>query len=122
MEGKLLSPLFICLQEFGESFGSHAFRTLFQCPNVVVNCSSSGKITKDLIKKWCKDALIPSVYEKCLLFLDSWSGHPDQQMMQGLFPTGSPCEILKIPLKQLPLFSHWMYISFVNGRYLQKTL
>jgi hypothetical protein len=39
-EDKLLSPLFICLQEAGGSFGPHVAQSLFQCPNVVVNCSS----------------------------------------------------------------------------------
>ncbi len=103
LEGKLLSPLFICLQEVGGSFGPLVAQNLFQCPNIVVNCSSSGKMTKNLVKIWCKDALIPSVKEKCLLLLDSWSGHSDHQMIQELFPTGASCEILKIPPKTTSL-------------------
>jgi len=46
IEGKLLSSLFICLQEVGGKFGLIVAQNLLRCSNVAVNCSSSGKMTR----------------------------------------------------------------------------
>jgi hypothetical protein len=46
LDEKLLSPLFICFQEQDGKFGPQVEKNLFQCPNVVVHCSTSGKMSK----------------------------------------------------------------------------
>ncbi len=48
--GKLLSPLFIVLQEPTGSFGSRVQQTLFSAPNIYVTASKSGKLTKAELK------------------------------------------------------------------------
>ncbi len=103
LEGKLLSSLFICLQESGGKFGPRVQQNMFQCPNVVVYCSKSGKMTKELVREWCEESLIPAISSKSLLLLDSWSGHSDTENICSLFSQDKPCEILKIPPKTTSL-------------------
>jgi hypothetical protein len=44
---KLLSPLFIVLQETSGDFGPRVRQTLFTAPNLSVRASSSGKLPKN---------------------------------------------------------------------------
>ena len=46
IDGNLLTPLFICLQEEGE-FGPQVIQRLLKPENVYVSCSFSGKMTKN---------------------------------------------------------------------------
>jgi hypothetical protein len=71
MDGKLLSTLFLGLKEKDGIFGPIGSQNLFTCDNVVVNCSSSGKMNKPLTKQWIIESVIPSVDKKYLLMLDS---------------------------------------------------
>ena len=77
IDRNLLTPLFICLQEEKREFGQQVIQRLLKPENVYVSCSSSGKMTKKLVKEWYRNALLPSVEEKCVLLLDSWTGHKD---------------------------------------------
>jgi hypothetical protein len=53
LDGRHLSPLFLCLQEGAGEFG---IRTqVFRPENVAVYCSSSGKMSKELVKNWFSD-------------------------------------------------------------------
>lgn len=47
-DGKLLSPLFIVLQEPSGTFGPRVQENLFRAPNVIVTASKSGKMTSGL--------------------------------------------------------------------------
>jgi hypothetical protein len=99
LDGKLLSPLFLCLQEPDGKFGQRVQQNLFNCPNIVVQCSSSGKMSKELMNLWCNDSLVPSISAKSLLLLDSWSGHSDKDNICSFFSRDKPCLILTIPPK-----------------------
>jgi hypothetical protein len=55
-DDKLLSPLFIVLQEPTGIFGPRILQTLFKSPNMYVRASTSGKLTKEELKVWFKDA------------------------------------------------------------------
>jgi hypothetical protein len=52
--GRLLSPLFVILQEPTGKFGPRVKKELFRAPNIYVTASTSGKLTKDL-RIWFKD-------------------------------------------------------------------
>jgi hypothetical protein len=60
-------------------------------------------MTKDLVKVWCKESLLPSVSWKSLLLLDSWTGHSDTNNICSEFSQENSCEILKIPPKTASL-------------------
>jgi hypothetical protein len=70
-DGKLLSPLFLCLQETDDEFGPRISANLQQRANVYVTCSKSGKLTKSLLHDWCSNVFFPTAPTKALLFLDS---------------------------------------------------
>ncbi|XP_067208309.1 uncharacterized protein [Linepithema humile] len=73
-DGKLLSPLFIVLQEHSGTFGPRVQENLFRASNVIVTASKSGKMTSDHFKKWLEEAYFPNVGRDSVLLLDSWSG------------------------------------------------
>nr|XP_012217672.1 PREDICTED: uncharacterized protein LOC105669351 isoform X1 [Linepithema humile] len=73
-DGKLLSPLFIVLQEHSGTFGSRVQENLFRASNVIVTASKSGKMTSDHFKKWLEEAYFPNVGRDSVLLMDSWSG------------------------------------------------
>lgn len=99
MNGKIVGPLFVCLQEASGRLGPRVSRTIYRAENIHVTCSKSGKLTKSHIQYWAKEVLRPSVQENCLLFLDSWSGQTDPTSIDEAFNENIQCELLQIPPK-----------------------
>jgi len=101
LDGRLLSPLFLCIQEGSGEFG---IRTqVYRPENVAVYCSSSGKMSKGLAKSWFLDSFMPSMDTKALLLLDSWTGQSDRKMFEDLLTDDKTINILKIPPKTTSL-------------------
>lgn len=72
--GELISPLYIVLQEkTGDKFGTQVAQNIFQCPNISVSCSKSGKMGKKHLEEWVSDVLVPATGDSCVLVVDSWS-------------------------------------------------
>ena len=61
MDGRLLSPVFICLQEPSGRLGPTVESRMLKLPNVSISCSKSGKLTKTHIEYWCRNVLRPNV-------------------------------------------------------------
>jgi hypothetical protein len=95
--GKLLSPLFIVLQEPTGSFGPRVMQTLFTAPNIYVRSSKSGKLTKEELKIWFTEVFFPAVGERSVLLLDSWTTYKDKAMIKSVTPADKELEILTIP-------------------------
>ena len=72
-DGKLLSPMLVCLQETtGDNFGPRVALTLNSVPdNLYVVCSKSGKLKKAHVKKWSSHCLSPHIDAKTMLLIDS---------------------------------------------------
>ena len=66
--------MFLCLEEPNGRMDDIVKRNLFEPKNVVITCSSSGKLTSSLVKYWRDKVLVPSIGKKTLLLSDSWSG------------------------------------------------
>ena len=98
LDGHLLSPLFLCLQEPKGPMSGNIRTNLFKATNVVVTCSSSGKLTTSLVEYWRDNALLPSVGDrkKFLLLSDCWGG---QASGKGLYEQIPGCTRLEIPKK-----------------------
>jgi hypothetical protein len=98
LDGHVLSPLYLCLKEpkghMSENIRSHLFKT----SNVVVTCSSSGKLTTSLVEYWRDHVLLPSLGQrkKFLLISDCWGGQADGK---GLYDHIPGCTRLEIPKK-----------------------
>ena len=77
MAGKLMDPVFICLQDSTGKLGPRVKQSIYQASNIRVTCSKSGKLTKTHIQYWAENILSPSVSEDCLPLLDSRSDQTD---------------------------------------------
>lgn len=98
LDGELLSPVYLCLKEpkgrMSENIRSH----LFKASNVIVTCSSSGKLTTSLVEYWRDKVLLPSLGQrkKFLLISDCWGGQTDGKNLYNHIPG---CTRLEIPKK-----------------------
>lgn len=77
--GKLVPQVFLCLQEPTGKFGPQVLTVIdkleLEFKNIVVTCSKSGKLTKDLYGQFLESILVPYVKQnKFLLIIDSWGG------------------------------------------------
>ena len=71
LDGQLVGPMYLCLQETNGCMGDIVKRRLFQAKNVVITYSSLGKLTNSLVKYWRDKVLVPSNSRKTLLLSDS---------------------------------------------------
>ena len=57
---------------------------LFAASNVVVTCSSLGKLTGSLVEYWRDHVLRPFAPSKCLLISDYWPGQRDLKIYSAV--------------------------------------
>ncbi|XP_077279989.1 uncharacterized protein LOC143907229 [Temnothorax americanus] len=107
--GKLLPFVYLCMQEPTNKFGPTVSKTVEKLTaefgNVVVTCSKSGKLTKDLYKKYLETTLKPYVTDNnFLLIIDSWGGQTDAPLHDEVFGNDgkATCTLKVIPGKCTP--------------------
>ena len=61
LDGQVLGPVLLCLQEVNGKMGEIVKKNLFRPTNVVITCSSSGKLTSSLVTYW-KEKLFITIY------------------------------------------------------------
>lgn len=94
LDGQLCSNFFLCLYEPTGKIGPTV--KYFQAKNVVVTCSSSGKLSKGHVIYWLNNCLKPVVKnDEFMLILDSWSTQTNTEMYDNLF--GSKYHLKIIP-------------------------
>jgi hypothetical protein len=71
LDGRIVGPMYLCLQEPNGKMGETVKKNLFKPANVVITCSSSGKLTTSLVSYWRDNCLLASIGKKCLLLSDS---------------------------------------------------
>ncbi len=59
--------------------------------------STSGKLTKDLLKEWFTEVFFPNVGNKSALLLDSLITYNDKNLINRVTPSNKQLEILTIP-------------------------
>ena len=91
--------MFLCLQEPNGRMGDIVKRNLFEPKNVVITCSSSGKLTSSLVKYWRDKVLVPSIGKKTLLLSDSWSGQNDESIYHDIKSIKKEIRRIQIPPK-----------------------
>jgi len=96
MEGKLMSPMFVCLQEVGGKFPPTIQIPCFE--NLVVRCPKSGKLDKTLVKEFMECVFKPIVKKKSIkeavLIVDSWKTQKAEELYTD--------DEIKIDFKILP--------------------
>ncbi|XP_046753391.1 uncharacterized protein LOC124416409 [Diprion similis] len=111
MSGRVLPPVFVCLQETTGTFGPRVQKTVNEYAkkysNVVITSSKSGKLTTGLYKDFLRNALKPYVQnEKFLLLIDSWGGQTNPELYDEMFQDDKKlptCTMKIIPPKCTPL-------------------
>ncbi|XP_044580607.1 uncharacterized protein LOC123262454 isoform X2 [Cotesia glomerata] len=111
LSGKLLSHVFICLQEptgdFGPRIKKNVEEYLKKYKNVIVTSSKSGKLTTTLYKNFLEKCLMPYVQKnKFLLIIDSWTGQVKPELYDEIFQDDKKmptCTFKVIPPKCTPL-------------------
>lgn len=100
-DGYLAPKLFICFQEHGGRFGPRVEVSVRenQPNNIVVTCTTSGKLTKSSLGFWVKNCLDPIVTEPTLLLQDSWTTQGDTAVYQQNLTNPTMLEVRTIPPK-----------------------
>jgi hypothetical protein len=68
LSGDIVVSLLICLQETEGKFGPIVEKGLFRPSNVIVTCTASGKLTKDIVKRIWSDKFYSLLYESKVYF------------------------------------------------------
>lgn len=105
--GEVLPFVFLCMQEptgkFSPLVQKNVDKLMNDFSNVIVTCSKSGKLTKELHKEFLIRVLSPYVNKnKFLLIIDSCEGQTDPTLYDDIFEdeTGrASCTIKVIPSK-----------------------
>lgn len=99
--GELAPKLYICFQEKGGKLGPLVQKRLDQNlpPNIVVDASKSGKLTKVNLKRWINSCFKDSVEEETLLLQDSWTGQRDHVLFSESIGNSSLLTIKTLPPK-----------------------
>jgi hypothetical protein len=99
LDGKVIGPILLCLQELHGKMGENVKKKLFKPKNVVITCSSSGKLTTSLVAYWRDQCLLPYIDKEILLLSDSWSGQTDSRLYDKKSCNGKKLFRLQIPKK-----------------------
>ena len=97
LDGKLVGPILLCLQEPTGKMGEIVKKHLFEPKNVVITCSTSGKLTTSLVEYWLDKCFLPSIGKNTLLLSDSWTGQSDPKLYEDASSTGKHIKRIQIP-------------------------
>lgn len=95
LNGQLIGPMYLCLQEIEGKMGKTVKKHLFEPSNVVITCSKSGKLTTSLVWYWRDHCLIPSIGKQALLLSDSYPGQNDPKIYEDI--ESKSIERIRIP-------------------------
>jgi len=100
-DGYLAPKLFICFQESSGKFGPRVQERVreSQPANIIVTCTTSGKLTKSSLGFWVSSCLDPIVNDKTLLLQDSWTTQGDREVYDRNLKNSSLLQIETIPPK-----------------------
>jgi hypothetical protein len=121
MDGRLVGKLYVNLKEIANEFGPRVRENLPNYSNLYVTCTTSGKLTKNLIQQWSqnvfKDVVNDLHSNRVVLYVDSWGGQNDtdlykidgKQVELKIFP---PCTTSI--LQPLDLYCFHMWKDFIK--------
>lgn len=118
--GELIKPLFIILQETNGEFGERVQRTMFKHQEIHVMPSSSGKLTKPLLRDWFENVYFPNVGRNSILLVDSLTTYKDRSLIDANKPENVNYEVIVIPagltgtLQPLDVLFNRPYKSFLR--------
>ena len=115
LAGKLIGPLFICLQEPTGKLGPRVKQSLYQANNIHVTCSKSGKLTKHTSSIGLKIFYVHRFPKIVYYYLTHGLAKLIPAFMITFLIKISPVNKCKFHQKQLVIFSHWIVIFSDSG-------
>lgn len=114
LDGRLLKPLLINFREpTTGQLGPIVLSRLPQLPNVYCTATKSGKLNQQKIKEFSTNCLSKALdnirSSKCVLVVDSWSGHAKEELYQLV---GKKVELSVLPKKLPILFRYYFKFLF----------
>lgn len=97
MDGIFAEKLLIVWQEREGEFGPNVREHLFTHPEIFVQATKSGKVTKNILQTWFEELYFPLTRDKTLLVLDSYSAYKDLANINQVKPRGKSLKISTIP-------------------------
>lgn len=96
MDGTLMTPLFIVLQEDGGEFGPIVREKMFKHPEIHPVASSSGKVNNKLIDVWFQDVYFKNAKPDSMLLVDSLNMY-NATRIETVKPDGMTVNLQVIP-------------------------
>jgi hypothetical protein len=81
MSGRLVKPMLVILQETEGNFGPIVRQRMWSTDELYVVASSSGKITKEILREWFSKVYFPAAGEHSVLVLDSLPTYTDRRQI-----------------------------------------
>lgn len=118
--GELIAPLFIILQETGGEFGPLVQQRMFRHNEIFTVASSSGKMTKIIMKKWFLEVYFPNVPDETCLLGDALNTYRDRSDIDKEKPATSQYTMKILPkgttgiAQPLDVYFSRLYKSFTR--------
>lgn len=97
-DGYCVLPILIILQEPKGVFGPRVQNTMYTHPDLLIECSKSGKITKQILARWYREVLFKDRnLHNGILLLDSLPMHKDKEFAFSFKPDDFNIAIEIIP-------------------------
>jgi hypothetical protein len=97
LDGKLMKPLFIILQEKDGKFPVSVAEKMYKHPEIHVVASKSGKITKDILMGWYKNVFKPNAGANNLLIFDALTTYNNIKHADADMEEEQTCQMEMIP-------------------------
>lgn len=97
-DGRLIKPTLIVHKTPEGVFGKRVLQSMFTHDSILVRTTTSGKVTKEILKEWATEILFKADGTNgCTLLLDSFSLHKDIANFNANKPRGFKYSIEYIP-------------------------
>lgn len=118
--GELIAPLFIIMQETNGQFGPLVRQRMFRHKEIFPVASSSGKVTKGIMKQWFLEVYFPNVPDDTCLLGDALNTYRDRREIDNEKPETSEYTMKILPkgttgiAQPLDVYFFRLYKSFTR--------
>ena len=121
--GEMLSPMLLVLKEPGGTFGPQVQKNLFRPPNLEVTASTSGKMTKEIMKVYYEKTYLPQCPAESNLLLDQWGGFDDTSFLEELLEGQDKIvNIYRLPKHSTPITQPCDKMLFRSMKHMTRTI
>lgn len=96
-DGHIFTPIMVVLPEKNGQFGVRVRDSMFTHPVLYPKATTSGLVTKPIIKEWYRDVFYRNCSRHCVLMVDSLTTYKDQEFYSDVKPNHINCQLEVIP-------------------------